>query len=216
MYTPGIPGNEAGQMPIFDAFSSSPGQRPYIGRYGKPGISRRELPCVFLVMAMAVGGLALLLLLARWLTMAKESDLQVVAGSVLQAPELIRSSSPVISILVKTNGRPIVIYEDDLSLSPQIMNLKWGDQVTARVKFLRAGVPEGSPGEYHIWELKRDGVTIQSYQDAYRYQTRVNERQTTYGLGLVLISAILLTVALALRIHFGAWVDPTPIEVEEP
>lgn len=200
----------------FSAPAPSPERRPYIGRYGKPGISRRELPCVFLVMAIAVGGIALLMPLVRWLTMAKESDLQLVAGSVLQAPELIRSTSPVIRILVATNGRPVAIYEDDLSLSRQIMNLKWGDQVTARVKFLRAGVPEESPGEYHIWELKRDGVTIQSYQDAYRYQTRVNERQTTSVLGLALISAICLTVALALRIHFGEWVDSTPIEVQDP
>jgi len=216
VYTPCSLSNQAGDMPTFNAPSPSPRRWPYTGRYGKPGISRRELPCVFLVMAMAVGGLAFMLLFGRWLTMAKESDLQLVGGSVLQAPELIRPSSPVLRILVQMNGRPIAIYEDDLSLSREIMNLKWGDPVTARVKFLRAGVPEDSPGEYHIWELKRDGVTIQSYQDAYRYQTRVNEEQITYALGLGLISAILLTVALALRIHFGAWVDPTPIEVEEP
>jgi hypothetical protein len=166
---------------------------------------------VFLVIAIVVGCIAFLLLLVRWLTMAKESDLLLVTGSVLQAPALETSSNPVIRILVQMNDRPIAIYEDDLSLSREIMNLKWGDQVTARVKFLRAGVQEGSEGEYHIWELKRDGVTIQSYQDAYRYQTRVNESQTTYALGFGLISAILLTVALALRIHFGAWVDPTPL-----
>jgi hypothetical protein len=148
--------------------------------------------------------------------MAKESDLQLVAGSVLQARELTRPSNPVIRILVATNGRPVAIYEDDLSLSGEIMNWKPGDYITARVKFLREGVPRGSPGEYHIWELKRDGVTIQSYENAYLYQTGVNERQTTYALGLVLISAICLTVALALRIHFGAWVGPPPIEVQDP
>ena len=212
MYTPCSLSKEAGEMPTFNA--PPPGERwSYIGRYGKPGISRRELPCVFLAAAIAVGCLALLLLWVRWLTMAEESDLYLVTGSVLQAPKLIRSSDPVIRILVQTNGRPIAIYEDDLSLSPEIMNLKWGDQVTARVKFLRQS---RAHGKYHIWELKHDGVTIQSYQDAYRYQTRVNERWTTYALGLGLLAAILLTAALALRIHYGAWVDPTPIEVPEP
>lgn len=215
VYAPCSPGNEASEMSIFDAFSPSP-LRPYIGRYGKPGISRRELPCVFLVIAIAVGCIALLLLTVRWLTMANESDLYVVSGSVLQTPELIRPSSPVIRILIAMDGRPVAIYEDDLSLSQQITNLKWGDQVSARVKFLRAGVPRRSPGEYHIWELKRDGVTIQSYQDAYRYQTRVNERQTTNALELGLLSALLLAAALSLRMHFGAWVDPTPIEVQDP
>jgi hypothetical protein len=205
-------------MSIFDAFSSSPRRepRPYIGRYGSPGISLRDLPCTLLVIATVVAGCALLLPLVRWLTMAKESDLQLVAGSVLQAPALDTPPDPVIRILVETNGHPIVIYEDDVSLSGEIMKLKWGDQVTARVKLLRAGVSEDSPGEYHIWELERNGVTIQSYQDAYRYQTRANERSTTYALGLGLLSAILLTLALALRMHFGAWVDPTPIEVEDP
>ena len=217
VYTPCSLTNEAGEMPTFNAPSPNPRRWPYIGRYGKPGISRRELPCTFLVIAIAVGFLALLLPLLEWLRMANESDLRFVAGSVLQEPTLIRPSNPVIHIRVKTDsGRPVDIYEDDLSRSQEIMNLKWGDQVTARVKFLRVGVPKGSPGEYHIWELKRDGVTIQSYQDAYLYQTRVNERQTTYALGLGLMSAILLAVALALRMHFGEWVDSTPIEVQEP
>jgi hypothetical protein len=215
VYTPGIPGIEAGEMSIFDAFSSSSGQRPYIGRYGKPGISRRELPCVFLVIAIVVGSCALLLLLVRWLTMAQESDLYLVAGPVLQAPALDTPPHPVIGILIEKDGFPFTIYEDDMSLSREIMNWKPGDYVTARVKHLTAGVQSKS-GEYHIWELKRDGVTIQSYQDAYRYQTQANERATTYALGLVLLSAILLTVALALRIHFGAWVDQTPIEVQDP
>lgn len=203
-------------MSPFSAPSPAPERRPYIGRYGKPGISRRELPCVFLVMALTVGFLALLMPSVRRLVMAKESDLYIVSGSVLQAPELITSTQPVIRILVSMNGRPIDIYEDDLSLSQQIMNLKWGDPVTARVKLQRASTQIGSDGEYHIWELKRDGVMIQSYQDAYRYQTQANERATTHALELGLASAILLAVALGLRMHYGAWVDPTPIEVEEP
>jgi len=198
-------------MPTFNAPSPSPRRWPYIGRYGKPGISRRDLPCTFLVIAIVLGFGALLLPWLGWLTMAKESDLELVAGSVLQAPKQLRPSSPVIRILVETDGGPADIYEDDSSYSREIMNLKPGDHVTARVKGLRVGVPRGSRGEYHIWELRRDGVTIQSYQDAYLYQTRVNERQTTYALWLGLVSAICLTVALALRMHFGEWVDSTPL-----
>lgn len=203
-------------MPTFNAPSPSPRRRPYIGRYGKPGISRRELPCVFLVIAIVVACLALLLPVVRWLIMAKQSDLSVVTGTVLRAPQLIRSTSPVIIILLETDGRHVAIYEDDVSLS-EVMTLKPGDHVTARVKFQRAGVQsESDDGEYHIWELKRDGVMIQSYQDAYLYQTRATERAMTYALGLALLAAILLAIALALRMHFGAWVDPTPIEVPEP
>ena len=42
------------------------------------------------------------------------------------------------------------------------MKLKPGDHVTARVQSFF--------GQYHIWELKRDGVTIESYQDTYLYK----------------------------------------------
>ena len=198
-------------MLMFNAPSPSSQRWPYIGRYGKPGISRRELPYTLLVIAIILGFGALLLPFLGWLTMAKESDLKTVTGSVLQAPKQIRPSSPVIRILVETDGGRADIYEDDLSYSREILNLKPGDHVTARVKFLTVGVPRGSRGEYHIWELKRDGVTIQSYQDAYLYQTRVNEQQTTYALWLGLVSAICLMVALALRMHFGEWVDSTPL-----
>ena len=63
-------------MLMFNAPSPSSQRWPYIGRYGKPGISRRELPYTLLVIAIILGFGALLLPFLGWLTMAKEGDLK--------------------------------------------------------------------------------------------------------------------------------------------
>jgi hypothetical protein len=103
--------------------------------------------------------------------MAKESDLKFVAGSVQQAPRWVwrsTKSGPIIVIRVETDDGLHDLDAQDLSHSREIMNLKPGDHVTALVKSFF--------GQYDIWELKRDGVTIESYQDTYLYRTRENER----------------------------------------
>ena len=110
--------------------------------------------------------------------MAKESDLKFVAGSVQQAPRWVwrsTKSGPIIVIRVETDDGLHDLDAQDLSHSREIMNLKPGDHVTALVKSFF--------GQYDIWELKRDGVTIESYQDTYLYRTRENERgeQTRFG-----------------------------------
>jgi hypothetical protein len=65
-------------------------------------------------------------------------------------------------------------------------------------------------GYHNIWELKRDGVTIQSYQETYLFQAATNERGVTGSLAAGLISLILLMAGLVLRMHFGAWRNSTP------
>ncbi len=198
-------------MPMFNAPSPSPRRWPYIGRYGKPGISRRDLPYTLLVIAIIFGFGALYLPLMGWFRMTKESDLKSVAGSVRQAPTLLRPISPIICIRVETDHGPANIFEEDLSHSREIMNLKPGDYVTARVTLSPVGNVSESD-EYHVWELKHDGVTIESYQDAYLYGSRELEQYKTTALWLGLAASICLMVALALRMHFGAWVDPTPLD----
>ncbi len=198
-------------MPTFNAPSPSPGRWPYPVTGDKPGISRRDLPCTFLVIAIIFGFGALVIPLLGWLRMAKESDLKFVAGSVLQATTWLSSPSPMIRIRVETDGGPADIFEEDLSHSREIMNLKPGDHVTARVKFL--SVPE-TYSEPYVYELKRDGVTIESYQDADLHQTQYLEQCTRIGLWLGLSSSICLTVALALRRHFGAWVSTLSVSAD--
>ena len=168
--------------------------------WGLRKLSRRDLPNFFLIFAIVLGIIALVPPLARRLSWAKESDLKSVAGSVQRAPEW-ATEGDLIVIGVEMDDGLHYLVEEDLSHSREIMKLKPGDHVTARVQFLL--------GRYHIWELKRDGVTIESYQEAYLYETRRIERGATNALWLGLVASIFLTVALALRMYFGAWRDPT-------
>ena len=73
-------------MPTFDAPSPSPRRWPYSVTGAKPGIPRRDLPYTFLFVAIVVGLLAVALAAIGKLSMAKESDLKSVAGSVQRAP----------------------------------------------------------------------------------------------------------------------------------
>jgi hypothetical protein len=189
-------------MPTFDAPSPSPRRWPYIGRYGKPGIPRRDLPYTFLFVAILLGLIAVALAVIGKLSMAKESDLKFVAGSVQRAPRWVHTKGgPIIVIRVKTDDGLHDLVEQDLDHSQEIMNLRPGDQITARVQFWG--------GDHDIWELKRDGVTIQSYQDTYLYQAAMNEKGGTAALCFGLVASIFLTAALALRMYFGAWRDST-------
>jgi hypothetical protein len=165
------------------------------------------LPALFLGFALVLGVFAVAIPVMGKLAMAKESDLKFVAGSVQQAPGWARgkggSKLPIIIIRVKMDDGLYDLHEQDLSHSREIMNLRPGDRITARV------MPFA--GYYHnIWELKRDGVTIQSYQETYLFQAATNERGVTGSLAAGLISLILLIAALVLRMHFGAWRDSTP------
>jgi hypothetical protein len=165
---------------------------------GRAARRRRNLPYMFLFLAIVFGCFALVGPLSRWLYIAKESDLALVAGSVQGAPGWESTKGgPIIRIRVEADDGLHDLFEEDLSHSREIINLKPGDHVTARMKsFL---------GQFNIWELKRDGVTVESYQDVYLYSTQKLEQAKTKALWFGLISSIFLTVAIALRMYFGAW-----------
>ena len=176
-------------MPTFSAFGRD--QRQF---------SSGNLPYFFLILTIALGFVAVALTVMTKLAMAKESDLKSVAGSVQQAPEWLRGNGgklPIILIRVVTDDGLYDLDEFDLSHSGEVMNLRPGDRITARVRPLAT---------YHsVWELKRDGVTIQSYQETRLFQAAQNAQSERNALLSVLAASISLTVALALRIYFGAW-----------
>jgi hypothetical protein len=185
-------------MPTFNA--------PAPGRRARRPVTPRDLPALFLGFALVLGVFAVAIPVMGKLAMAKESDLKFVAGSVQQAPGWARgkggSKLPIIIIRVKMDDGLYDLHEQDLSHSREIMNLRPGDRITARV------MPFA--GYHNIWELKRDGVTIQSYQETYLFQAATNERGVTGSLAAGLISLILLMAGLVLRMHFGAWRNSTP------
>jgi hypothetical protein len=162
------------------------------------------LPYTFLFLAIILGLIALLGPMLRSLSMAKESDLKFVAGSVQRAPSLAHTKGgPIIRVPVETDDGLHNLFLEDFTHFREIMNLRPGDHVTARVQsFL---------GQSDIWELKRDGVTIESYQDVYLYSTRALEQGKINALWLGLISSIFLTAAIVLRMLFGAWRDSPPL-----
>jgi hypothetical protein len=165
-------------------------------------LPRRNLPYTLLVLAIMLGLIALILSLSGRLAMAKESDLKVFAGSVQRAPRWVNTrGGPIIVIRVKVDDGLHDLVVEDFSHSRAIMKLRPDDQVTALVKsFL---------GQYDVWELRRDGVTTESYQDTYLYRSRENERATTNALWFGLAASILLTVAIALRMYSGVWREST-------
>jgi hypothetical protein len=171
-----------------------------------PPFNVRALPAFILILAIIVGIFAVAVPVMGKLAMAKEGDLKFVAGSVQQAPGWVTgrhgNKFPIIVIRVKTDDGVYDLDEQDLSHSGEIMNLRPGDRITARVMpFV---------GYHNVWELKREGVTIQSYQETYLFQVATNERGVTGSLAAGLIALMLLMVAFVLRMYFGAWRDPTP------
>jgi len=141
------------------------------------------------------------------LDVAKESELQTIAGSVQSAPRIRNGGKGGIKlhIFVQASDSLHHLTQDDLSGDvPRIMNLRAGDNVTARVKHDRFG-----RNLDWLWELKRDGDTILSYEETRRYLERRYARIEQIIPWVGAISFGLLVTALLLRRHFGAWRDTT-------
>lgn len=168
--------------------------------YGTPnrGFSPLNLPRMFLVLAILLGFIALLAPLSRKLFMVEEGDLKFFVGSVQRAPT--QDSNGLIRIRVETSDGPHDLLVEDWSHYQEIINLQAGDYVTARAQSLL--------GEYHIWELKHDGVTIESYQDMYQFSVRKLEQGTTSALWIGFLASIFLVAAIVLRMFFGVWSQP--------
>src|SRR5206468_2640305 len=83
---------------------------------GRRTPSRRNLPYMFLGLAILLGSMAIVIPLTGWLATAKESDLKLVAGSVQRAPGWVGHRS-MIGIRVQTDDGVQELVEDDLSHS---------------------------------------------------------------------------------------------------
>ena len=97
------------------------------------------------------------------------------------------------------------LTQDDLTQDvPGIMDLRAGDNVTA-------GVRRDSLGRDldWLWELRRDGVTILSYDETRQFLEHRNARirELAHWAGALFLG--LFVTAILLRNHFGAWRDAT-------
>lgn len=172
----------------------------------KRKLTRRDLPILFLRYAIVLGLITLGLLSIGWLAMSRKSDLKLVSGSVQQRPRWQRTKGgPIIVIPVEMGDGLHDLTVEDLSHYQAIMRLKPGDHITALVtSFL----------EYRVWQLQRDGVMLESYEDMNLYQTTMNERGAIAAFCSGLLSLICLMTALSLRMYFGTWRDPNRLPAD--
>ena len=174
---------------------------------GKGRLTRRDSPIVCLIYAVIFAVAALGLPFGAGLDLAQESDLQTIAGSVQSAPRVKNGGKGGIKlhIFVRGSDRLHHLTQDDLSGDvPEIMNLRPGDNVTARVKHDSLG----RDLEW-LWELRRGGDTILSYEQTLRYLERRNARIGKFAFWAGALSVGLFVAALLLRSRFGAWRDAT-------
>jgi hypothetical protein len=83
---------------------------------------------------------------------------------------------------------------------PEIISIRIGDNVTARVK------PDFMGRDLDwLWELRRDGATVLSYSDTDRFLQHRRARVISLAYGMGFISICILAVGVLLRRHFGAW-----------
>jgi hypothetical protein len=169
--------------------------------------TRRDLPGLCLIFVTIFAACALGLLFAANLDLAKESDLHSIAGSVQSMPRTTFSgkAGSKLHIVIRGSDGLHHLTQDDLSQElPGIMVLRAGDNVTVRVKHDSLGRDLD-----WLWGLQRDGVTILSYEDTYRYLQRRNARVRELAHWAGALSLGLFVVAILLRRHFGAWRDPS-------
>lgn len=165
--------------------------------------TRRDSPALCLIYASILGLAALGLPLAANFDLAKESDLHTVAGSVQSAPQVTNEGKSGIKLHIFIRGSEGFhhLIQDDLSGDvPGIMSLLPGDDVTARVRRDRLGRDLD-----WLWELKRDGNTILSYQQTLRYLERRSAQSRAIAHWAGGLSLGLFAAAILLRRHFGAW-----------
>jgi hypothetical protein len=173
----------------------------------KRGATRRDSPALCLIYAAIFALVAIGLPFAASLDLAKESDLQTIAGSVQSAPRVTNGGKGGVKLHIFVQGRDGLhhLTQEDLSRDvPVVMDLRAGDNVTARVKHDSLGRDLD-----WLWELKRDGNTILSYEQTLRYLERRNTRTGKIAPWAGALSLGLFVVAILLRRHFGAWRDTT-------
>jgi hypothetical protein len=170
-------------------------------------VTRRDLPFILLVYGVLSAAFALAGPLAADSDLAKPSDLQSITGSVQRLPYTTVSGKAgrKLHIFVRAEDGLHHLTQDDLSADvPAIMDLRVGDKVTALVKHDTLGRDLD-----WLWELHCNGATILSYRDTHRSLERRNMgiRELSHWAGILALA--LLTVAILLRRHFGAWRNTT-------
>jgi hypothetical protein len=168
----------------------------------KRSATRRDLPALCLLYSVIFALAAVGLPFGTKLDTARKDELRSIGGIVLDTSLTnLPKAGPKLHIYVRDGDRVFHLTQDDLSNeAPDVCTLRVGDNVTALVRrdFL------GRDLEW-VWEVRRDGVTLLSYEQTERHLENTMKRMKVIALCAGVISIGLLGLAIRLRTHFGAW-----------
>jgi hypothetical protein len=187
-----------------DTWSAGPSTSPLGCGYmpSRRTLNRRDLPALCMLFGGLLGAGAVGIPLAGRLDLAPEGSLTLISGRVVNVyrTDLPKAGSKV-HILVRAADRVHHLTQEDMSsVVSEIMSIRIGDNVAARVR------PDFMGRDLDwLWELRRDGVTVLSYSDTDRFlqHRRAGVISLAYGMGF--ISICILAVGALLRRYFGAW-----------
>ncbi len=168
--------------------------------------TRRDLPVFLLVYGVMFGLAALLMALAARLDFPDPGNLKPIAGVVERNPRMKTGRGAAIIIPIQTANGVYDLQETDFTHAHELLGLKPGDHVSALVTTL---------GGYQVWQLERNGVILERYEEKLRWHENAIVRTKTLGVWAGTASLAFLVMALLLRKHFGAWRDkrtPSPVE----
>lgn len=169
----------------------------------------RNLPILFLGEGVIFAVAAIAMPLANNADTAKENDLRTISGIVQRAPYITGpgKGGNKLQIFVRGSDGLHHLTQNDMSgwlpgIMNPIMNLRVGDNVTARVKHDSLGRDFD-----WLWEMQRNGTTILSYQNTYLYYEHVGIRMRLLSYWAAGLAVALFLGAILLRRKFGAWSD---------
>lgn len=169
------------------------------------GATRRDLPAMFLMYGVifALGAFGLPIANNLDNKIIQEKDLQSISGTVQSAPRTTSGKGSMhLHIYLRASNGIFHLVQDDLTRSvPAIMDLRTGDRVTARVS------PDRTREVNWLWELRREGSTILSYEDTCRWIEGCKARGRVIAHWTGGLSLGCFALAILLRKYFGAWRD---------
>lgn len=171
------------------------------GARNQRGVTRRDLPAVFLALATFFAIFAVLFPLAGRLDLASRNELKPVTGTVASRPRWHTGKGAGIYIPIQTADGLHTLAITDFHNYDELMALKPGDAVTALVRPL---------GAYGVWELKHDGITLVSYEEMREGAEREERQARRVGSWLGLMSFVCAIAAVSLRRHYGSWRGSNP------
>lgn len=167
----------------------------------------RDLPALLLIWGVIFAVAALCKPFASDSFLPKENQLQTISGVVQRTPYITGPRDNKLQLFIRGSDGLHHLVQDDMDhavpgIMEPIMNLRVGDEVTARVERDSRGRDRD-----WLWELQRGGAMVLSYQDTRLFMERRNVRHRQFCNWAGVLAFVLFVAAILLRRHFGTWSD---------